>query len=127
MPAEPSRELQRITEFVVTDDHMKLLSRTMIGYDAWTEFGAPEVDPKRPYGNSDVYCDIAEIVGIEPAITDQWGDAVLSDEQQARLLDLHHEMTVVLQILVVNSGVEPGVYVRKDHYSRLWQPAGGHD
>lgn len=39
-----------------------------IGYDAWTEFGAPEVDPKRPYGNSNVYLYLAEILGIEPGV-----------------------------------------------------------
>ena len=63
-------DLRRAREFTVTDDHLKLLARTFIDYDGWTEFGAPEVDPKLPYGNSDVYDDIAEILGIAPAAID---------------------------------------------------------
>jgi hypothetical protein len=53
-----------VTEFTVTEDHLKLLRRAYIGWDD-CEFGAPGIDPKRPYGNSDVIGDIAEILGEE--------------------------------------------------------------
>ena len=56
--------------FTVTDEHLRLLRRAHVTWvDA--EFGAPEIDGKRPYGNSDVYSDIAEILGIPE---DEWFD-----------------------------------------------------
>lgn len=95
--------------FLVTEEHLKLLDNMWIGYNDWTEFGAPEVDPKRPYGNSDVYGDIAEIIGLE-AERDSWGDIQYTTEQKDRMLELHKEMQHVLQILVVNRSIEPGYY-----------------
>lgn len=54
------------TTFTVTDDHLKLLRRASVGWSD-CEFGAPEIDPKRPYGNSNVLGDIAEILGLGEA------------------------------------------------------------
>jgi hypothetical protein len=51
--------------FTVTDEHLKLLRRTNVGWEDG-EFGAPSIDCKRPYGNSSVYNDIAEILDIKP-------------------------------------------------------------
>ncbi len=51
-------------EFTVTDDHLTLLQHMYIGWQD-CEYGAPEVDPKRPYGNSGVATDIAEILEWE--------------------------------------------------------------
>ena len=100
----------RSTSVTVTEAHLKLLGRLVIGYDDWTEFGAPEVDPKRPYGNSDVYSDMAEILGCTEDETD------LMDQ-------LHHDLETVLQILVRNLGIEAGTYVRSDPYSKNWTKA----
>ena len=102
-------------QFTVTEDHMALLQNLWFEYDAYTEFGAPAVDPKRPYGNSDVYTDIAEILGIT-GTEDSWGDVQFSDEQRDYMLKVHKEMTEVLNIMVRNNGVEPGVY-EADAYS----------
>jgi Resolvase, N terminal domain len=47
--------------FAITDEHLRLLRRACVmWFDA--EFGAPAIDPKRPYGNSIVYADMAEIL-----------------------------------------------------------------
>ena len=35
------------------------------------EFGAPAIDCKRPYGNSDVYNDIAKILEIKGIMVDE--------------------------------------------------------
>ncbi|QGF20196.1 hypothetical protein SEA_SIXAMA_17 [Gordonia phage Sixama] len=108
--------------FTVTEDHIKLAKRTYFGYDAWTEFGAPEVDPKRPYGNSDVYDDIAEILGVERE-EDAWGDPVLTSEQKERFDKLHREMETVFQILAANcvNGIRPGeYYLTKQYDSTSW-------
>lgn len=53
-----------IVRFTVTEDHLKLLRHAYVRwFDA--EYGAPTIDPKRPYGNSHVPNDIAEILGWE--------------------------------------------------------------
>lgn len=111
--------------FEVTEEHMKLLDRMYISYDDWTEFGAPEVDPKRPYGNSDVYDDIAEILGIEVA-EDQWGDREFTDAQVDYMNKRHKEMETVLQILVRNArdGIRRGTYSTTDHLSVDWSRLG---
>lgn len=109
-------------KFVVTEDHMKLLKRIWFRYDAYTEFGAPEVDPKRPYGNSDVYYDIAEILGLEVG-KDEWGDVEYTPEQIDYMAKTHQEMTTVLQILAANAaeGVSPGVYQKSTPYGIDWK------
>jgi len=49
--------------FTVTDEHLKLLRRFHVGWhDCKT--GAPEIDPKHPYGNSAVPEDILGGVGV---------------------------------------------------------------
>lgn len=97
--------------FYVTSDHLKLLPHLWFDYDDWTEFGAPEVDPKRPYGNSDVYSDIAEHLGMEPGgEEDGYGDKDFTEVQRRYMLQLHKDMTTVLNIMVRNNGVELGTY-----------------
>src|SRR5215510_593730 len=52
--------IRGVERFTVTDDHLRLLRRAYVFWDE-TEFGAPGINAKRPYGNSDVYGDIVEI------------------------------------------------------------------
>lgn len=120
---EHAYDLRRTTGFTVTDDHLKLLSELEIDYDDVTEFGAPEVDPKRPYGNSDVYLDIAEAIGMTADRTDDDGDPDFSDRQLLELHRLHLEMATVLQILVRNRRIGPGRYTRDSPYTNTWSPA----
>lgn len=109
--------------FEVTENHLKLLERFWFDYNDWTEFGAPEVDPKRPYGNSDVYGDLGEILEIEPEVEDSWGDRYYSKSQKEELLAIHKEMTTVLNILtnVAREGVQPGWYVKETPYGNNWK------
>lgn len=109
-------------QFEVTEEHIKLLGRLEIGYDHYTEFGAPEVDPKRPYGNSDVPNDIYEILGWDPSTSpeaeeeDGYWSIPYDDE---RAMTIHLEMKRVLQILCDNLGIQPGLYERK-RWSGSW-------
>lgn len=93
---------------VVTEDHIKLLTSGMsIGWDS-CEFGAPYIDPKRPYGNSDVFDDMAEIL---PHLADDW----------MALARLHGELELVLSIVLSTGSFRPGVYSRTNVYgSRGW-------
>ena len=115
LPARPSR-------FTLTADHLKLMRRFCIGWQT-DEFGAPEVDPKRPYGNSSVEYDIAEILGwtLVPSEDDP-DDLVLSEEQDRQAVEIHEQMGTALQIVLVSGSFEPGQYAKRDTYDDLsWE------
>ena len=106
-------------EFEVTEDHIKLLQNFYISYNDYCEFGAPEICPKRPYGNSDVFGDIGEALGIKPEDEEE---GYFSDEQEAEMHRLHLETQYALQILVDNLSIEPGIYVKENKWSNKgWQ------
>jgi hypothetical protein len=84
-------------EFTVTDEHLRLLRRAYVFWEE-AEFGAPSIDPKRPYGNSNVFGDIAEILDVPET---EWAD----DEElnpsldaEWRFLRLHVETAIALKI-----------------------------
>lgn len=77
-----------------TADHLKLLDRMELRWEN-CEYGAPAVDCKRPYGNSDVAGDIAEILGWEAGPEGQ-----LSNEQELLASELHRETLPVLRYLI---------------------------
>jgi hypothetical protein len=110
-------------EFTVTEDHLRLLQRGYVWWDE-TEFGAPQIDPKRPYGNSDVLDDIAEILDVPE---DDWrageeGNPTVDAEW--RFLRIHVETAIALQIALVTGEFRAGRYVRDDEYDdRSWRPA----
>jgi len=87
--------------FTVLPEHLKLIAEMY--FTEWDcEFGAPAVDPKRPYGNSDVYGDMGEILGLKKEVQDEdYGDE-FSDEQTDYMNKLHRETKTVLGIIVQN-------------------------
>lgn len=99
--------------FTITEQHLKLLNNMYVSWQD-TEFGAPEINPKRPYGNSDVYSDIAEILGIKHAIPDD-DDPEFSDEQFEMMEKIHKEMEHVLQIICDTLQVSTGEYSKEDY------------
>src|ERR1700734_729843 len=89
-------ELRLVTEFTVTEDHLKLLRHAYVGWDD-CEFGAPAIDCKRPYGNSDVIDDIAEILGVpDEQVRDE--ESEILPGVKAAFTCLHGETATVLQI-----------------------------
>jgi hypothetical protein len=99
------------TEFTVTEDHLKLLRRAFVSWDD-CEFGAPGVNPKRPYGNSDVIDDIAEILGIDAAKDE---DGYFPDDLDEKLASLHRETQTALQIALATGEFRAGRYVCDKH------------
>jgi len=97
--------------FTLTDEHLKLLRAMCIGWQD-CEYGAPEVDPKRPYGNSSVEPDIHEILTGET-------DYELTDAQRGRYAALHRETEKALQIVLSTGEFEPGRF-RREPYSSKW-------
>ena len=92
--------------FEVTEEHLKLLKHSHIMWKA-SEYGAPMIDPKRPYGNTSVESDIAEILGWDK-----------EDSQRAE--KLHRELETVLQIVLVTQTFEPGLYNIRNEYTTDW-------
>jgi hypothetical protein len=98
--------------FTLTEDHLKLLRKMYVGwYDC--EYGAPEIDPKRPYGNSWVAGDIHEIL---------FGNCPedLDDELEDKYYNLHRETETALQIVLGTGKFEAGTYRRINPYTNEW-------
>jgi len=95
--------------FELKPEHIALLRSAYWNYQN-CEYGAPEIDPKRPYGNSDVEGDVREILNL-PDLSDEEADA------------LHHETVTAIEVILSTKTFEPGVYERRgDGYreSRDW-------
>lgn len=97
-------------QFRVTEDHLKLTKRMNVGW-CGDEFGAPEIDPKRPYGNSNVLDDIADILDYD--------NAELSPEAESRLMLIHQETKTVLQIALATGAFATGLY-ESEEWRRNW-------
>lgn len=56
-----ARKIERNGPVKPTIDHLTLLARSCWDWNG-DEFGSPSMDPKRPFGNSDVEDDMAELL-----------------------------------------------------------------
>lgn len=97
------------TTFNLTEDLITLLRNSCV-CDRLTdcEYGAAEIDPKRPYGNSYVAGDIAELLGWEFDPDDG-----LTHEQADAAYEIHSQTPTALQIVLKTSSFTPGEYVRE--------------
>ncbi len=106
-----------LEKFTLTENHVKLLRRANV---TWSdcEFGAPAIDPKRPYGNSFV---IGDIAGILDALRDEDGD--VDDEVYETLYKFHSETETALQIVLETGSFEAGNYEREKYFGK-WKRVG---
>ena len=116
-PPPVAMDMREETKFTVTADHIKLAKLMYVGWQD-CEYGAPEIDPKRPYGNSDVELDIAEALGWRVG-----EDNELTREQQSAAAKIHAEMQTVLQILLQQSDLlkVPATFERPSAYTIEWR------
>jgi hypothetical protein len=108
--------------FELTEQHVTLLRHA---YVAWEdcEFGAPAINPKRPYGNSDVLTDIAKLLHPEFAAMREGAQMDWMEDNEARLRAVHEETVTALQIVLITGQMQPGRYVREVVYDqRGWRP-----
>lgn len=97
--------------FKLKQEHIDLLANVYIRWhDA--EYGAPEIDTKRPFGNSGslIESDMCEALGL-----DQDDDSAV-----ARATELYHDLDTALQIVLQEQTFEPGVFI-SEAYSSDWQ------
>jgi hypothetical protein len=102
-------------KFTVTNNDLRLLRNMNVSWDD-CEFGAPSIDPKRPYGNSDVYTDIGKIIGATPS--KETGE--FTEIQEALMMALHKQTKTVLQIVLATGQFSPGEY-EADKYDSNWE------
>ena len=100
--------------FTITDEHIKLSKRMFVEWDN-CEYGAPCIDPKRPYGNSDVESDIAELIGYKSKV-DDGGERLFSAVDRKYLRELHEDMRACLQIWLCTGEIRTGSYSKNDRY-----------
>jgi len=100
--------------FTLTETHVRLIRSLVIDWEGDDIWGAPVIDGKRPYGNSDIPKDVAEVLGITKDSEEDWTDAQLN-----QIADLHTSMETALQVVLSAGSFEPGEY-KSELYSRSW-------
>jgi len=123
-------------QFELKEEHIKLLSKAYVDWDD-CEIGAPCIDPKRPYGNSDLFRDMIEILGGEEVSSDVYkiklyekihiidfeNDDIYEErgEELRNILEkLHRELKDALQIILRTKSFKPGLY-QCDKYDINWE------
>ena len=97
----------------ITEEHLKLLKEMNVGWGD-IEYGAPCIDPKRPYGNSDVEEDICRILGKKKVEVDYDERYLTKDLEYAS--KIHKEMKDVLQICLFFQEFKIGNFKRKESW-----------
>lgn len=87
--------------FEITDEHLKLLKNSNVVWDS-SEFGAPAIYSKKPYGNSDVINDIFKIL--------EWNEVDDIENKTRQAERLHKETEIALQICLSNQKFETGMF-----------------
>lgn len=103
-------------QFKLTEAHIKLLSNANVGWNN-IEWGAPGIDGKRPFGNGDVYADMANILGF-PESGDE--DEPYPESLRDYLDTIYKQLETALGIVLAAQTFEPGTY-EADDYSRNWK------
>lgn len=100
--------------FQVRAEHLELLRAAYVGWDD-CEFGAPAIDPKCPYGDSDVERSIAKVLGMDTS-------EEVVEAKAADLRRLHGETKTALQVVLCTGKFEPGLYQQARAYCDLsWE------
>lgn len=99
-------------KFTMTEQHLTLLRKMHVenGPDA------PEIDQKRPYGNSDIERDVCELLHLP---YDRESDNPMTKEVESTVKRLHRETATALQIVLRTGKFEPGTY-RADWEGGKW-------
>ncbi|GEM_PF-2766615 len=104
--------------FNLTEEHIKLARRMNVYWDDAMYLGAPAIDMKRPYGNSDVLEDILEILDEKPV--EDVDERIYTKKQYKKAEALHREMETALQVILAAGSFEPGVYTA-EKYRNNWR------
>lgn len=101
---------------LVTADHIAILRALHIDDDG---FGFPQVNSKRPLGNSNVRDDLAKALGIDPIETDD-GEMIYPKGTTEIIAERMKGLPEALEALLRTADFELGEYVADD-YSSKWE------
>lgn len=146
---DPYGRFAEVEVFEMSKFHVRLLHHMYVDWNDQAYDGAPAIGLKRPYGNSDMLSDIAEIVVgqrgefpnerhgkpyLDPeeyTRFDREGEIIsidVHDEDGIQVLPrqaleiLHRETQVALQIVLSTGSWEPGTYRKTRQYDRTsWE------
>ena len=118
--------------FTIMEDHLKLLRNLEVEWND-TEFGSPSFDPKRPFGNSNVYKDMIKALGwilnisvnniqvnYDLSCNFNIDEDELPDELEEALFNLYRQLDIALEICLRTLSFEPGTY-ENDVYGDNWR------
>lgn len=107
----------RYDYFDLLPEHVALLKASNVSNRLSSgEYGAAEIDCKRPYGNSiGIEEGMARIVGI-PLVDDEY----LTHEGRLRVEQLHAQTPIALQVVLTAQSFKPGLY-RCKRYDNKWE------
>lgn len=97
--------IEFVDEFEVLPEHIALLRRVHTSWTGDEGYGAPGLRRKRPFGNSDMYDDIAEIV-------DGRTNGSHDEADETRYDQLYVELTLVMEIVLQSGQFESGRYIK---------------
>jgi hypothetical protein len=119
-PLQLYRKMRDDTEFTVTGEHLRLLRHARVSWDS-SEFGAPAINSKYPYDDSDAVRAIAEILDAPDEV---WEDGrrggLVREEAHGPFIRLHVETALALQIVLATGEFRPGLYRRSERWSTDW-------
>lgn len=105
--------------FTVLPEHLALIRRMNVEWCDDPYDGAPAVNIKRPYGNSDAWRDVAETLGYSP-VKDDDGEEHWPAGTRDACLAKHREAGLALQVCVRAGLFECGDYIADD-YRKNWR------
>ena len=109
-------EVQNSKFIIITQEHLKLVKMLWFSWDK-CEFGSPEVDCKRPFGNSDVFNDIFKILDVKPEqFNSDYGEYEYSEKQKQYVYRLYCQLKDVLEICCRNLEFKCGQFKREEIY-----------
>ena len=117
--------LRKVRAITVRREHISLIQRMNFCEVAGEGISVCAMDPKRPYGNSDVMGDLAEAAGLIEdgdfnSLNNMWSEAV-----ELRLAVLHVEAMACLTILANLGECAEGMTYIKPAPGRRWERADG--
>ena len=113
---------ERADMFELKQIHLDLLKETYIYWNS-CEFGAPGIYCKKPYGNSDVENDIAEIIKLKKKGNFNYEEEEWNEKAYDYMKDLHAQTQIALEIILHCQTFRLGRYKKKNY--REWTFIGG--
>lgn len=101
--------------FELRPEHVTLLRAATVQWNQM-ENGAPMIDPKRPYGNSDLSADLARVLGLSYV-----NEAGPSYEGARRAYLAHVETQTALEIVLRTGSFAVGIYETSSDYKTDWR------